>query len=62
MPKPFTDYQLNPSKALTVTITCKFGSDMQKEVAKKTLTDLLAIWKGEVEKNHQRNKITIKET
>jgi hypothetical protein len=43
----------------TVTIDCAFGSEIQREVALKTLTELIAIWRREVEKRHKKNKVKI---
>jgi hypothetical protein len=35
---------------------------MQHEIAMRTLADILAVWKSEVESRHKNNKITITET
>jgi hypothetical protein len=48
-----------PEMCRTVTITGIFGSDLQREIAMKTLTDLLAIWKREVEQRHKKNSISV---
>ena len=42
-----------------VTIAGTFGSDMQREIALRTLTDLLVIWQREVESHHKKNKLTV---
>jgi len=49
------------SKLSIVTIEASFGSDLQRDTALKTLADLLAVWKREVESRHKKNKITITE-
>ncbi|MGD1096720.1 MAG: hypothetical protein ABSB35_32585 [Bryobacteraceae bacterium] len=36
-----------------------FGSEIQRDVALRTLTKLLATWKETVESAHAKNKITI---
>jgi len=45
----------------TVKIQGIFGSQMQREIAMRTLTDILAIWRREVESRHKKNTITIEE-
>ena len=42
-----------------MTIAGTFGSEMQREIALRTLTDLLAIWQREVESRHKKNKLTV---
>ena len=42
-----------------VTIAGAFGSEMQREIALRTLTELLVIWQREVESRHKENKLTI---
>ncbi len=42
-----------------VTIAGTFGSEMQREIALRTLTDLLVIWQREVESRHKKNKLTV---
>ena len=34
---------------------------MQRDIAVRTLTEMLAAWKGGVESRHKKNKIIIKE-
>jgi hypothetical protein len=43
----------------SVMITGILGSELQREIAMRTLTDILAIWQREVESRHKKNKITI---
>ena len=45
----------------TVTIEGVCGSELQREIAMRTLTELLEIWRREVESRHKKNKITITE-
>ena len=42
-----------------VTIAGTFGSEMQREIALRTPTDLLFIWQREVESHHKKNRLTI---
>ena len=44
------------------TIAGTFGSEMQRQIALRTLTNLLAIWQREVESHHKKNKLTITAT
>jgi hypothetical protein len=62
MPKPIKPPTPKPEMRRTVTVAGTFGSQMQREIALRTLADILAIWKGEVERRHKKNKITITET
>lgn len=43
----------------SVTIEATFGSDMQKSVAMRVLTDFLEVWKQNVENAHEDNEINI---
>ena len=45
-----------------VTIAGTFGSEMQREIAMRTLKNLLAIWQREVESHHKKNKLNITAT
>ena len=45
-----------------VTLAGTFGSEMQREIALRTLTSLLAIWQREVESHHKKNKLNITAT
>jgi hypothetical protein len=42
-----------------VTIAGNFGSEMQRQIALRTLADLLFIWQREVESRHKKNKLTV---
>jgi hypothetical protein len=42
-----------------VTIAVTLGSEMQGQIALRTLTDLLVIWQREVESRHKKNKLTL---
>jgi hypothetical protein len=43
----------------SVTIEAMFGSAYQRDVAVRTLNDLIASWKTTVESHHQKNVVTI---
>jgi len=58
MPTKLPKHQKQPVHR-RVTIAGTFGSEMQREIALRTLTDLLVIWQGEVESRHKKNKLTI---
>jgi hypothetical protein len=45
-----------------VTIAGVFGSEMQRKVAMRTLSQILAIWQREVESRHKKTKLTITTT
>ena len=45
-----------------VTIAGTFGSEMQRQIALRTLTNLLVIWQREVESQHKKNKLKITAT
>ena len=45
-----------------VTIAGSFGSEMQRQIALRTLTNLLVIWQREVESHHKKNKLNITST
>lgn len=42
-----------------VTVAGTFGSEMQRQIALRTLTDLLVILQREVESRHKKNKLTV---
>lgn len=48
-----------PVLTRTITIEGTFGSGMQREIALRTLMDILEIWRREVEKRHKKNAVTI---
>ncbi len=41
------------------TIAGTFGSEMQRQIAMRTLADLIVIWQREVESRHKKNKLTV---
>lgn len=43
----------------TVTVEAIFGSDVQKSVGMRVLTQFLEAWKQNVENAHKKNRITI---
>lgn len=45
----------------SITIEGICGSELQREIAERTLTELLEIWRREVESRHKKNKITMTE-
>ena len=51
--------QSRPKLKHSVTIAGNFGSQIQKDFALRTLADILAAWKREVESRHKKNTITI---
>jgi hypothetical protein len=50
-----------PQIMYSVTIRGTFGSDVQREIAKMTLSELVVAWKREIELRHKKNKVTIAE-
>jgi hypothetical protein len=52
MPRP----KAQPKSTLThsITIRATFGSEMQRDIAVRTLTEMLAAWKGGVESRHKK--------
>ena len=59
MPTAKSSKPRKPALTRTVTIEGTFGSGMQREIAVRTLTDILGIWRREVEKRHKKNKVKI---
>jgi hypothetical protein len=53
--------QSQPKLKHSVAIAGTFGSQIQRDFALKTLADILAVWKREVESHHKKNTITITE-
>jgi glycine cleavage system aminomethyltransferase T len=43
----------------SVIVKGTFGTTLQRDVAMRTLTQLLAVWQREVESSHKRNKLTV---
>ena len=46
----------------SIIIEATFGSDIQRNVAIRTLARVLEAWKANVESSHKNNKITISGT
>jgi hypothetical protein len=44
-----------------VTVDAAFGSDIQRDVALRTLSRMLMVWKETVEGSHKDNKVTLSE-